>query len=183
MRGRSSMPEFKLRLRSPASSGTSDPLAGAIWITISMILFSGLAVFSRMAMNAGLHPFEVVFLRNVFACLLLVPLLGYRGRSLLHSNRFDLYGVRVVVSLLSMQAWFYAISLITIGEVTAISFLAPLFGTLAAIFLLGEQVRLRRWAALVIGFAGAMIILRSGGSPMGFGLICGIFLDMVVGVE
>ena len=28
-----------------------------------------------MAMNAGLHPFEVVFLRNIFACLLLLPLL------------------------------------------------------------------------------------------------------------
>ena len=83
-----------------------------------------------MAMNAGLHPFEVVFLRNAFACLLLLPLLVYRGRSLLRSSNFGLYGVRVVVSLLSMQAWFYAISLITIGEVTAISFLAPLFGTL-----------------------------------------------------
>ena len=81
-------------------------------------------------MNAGLHPFEVVFLRNVFACLLLVPLLVYRGRSLRHSSRFGLYGLRVCVSLLSMQAWFYAISLIPIGEVTAISFLAPLFGTL-----------------------------------------------------
>ena len=52
---------------------------------------------------------------------------------------------------LSMQAWFYAISLITIGEVTAISFLAPLFGTLGAIFLLGETVRCgagRRWRRL-----------------------------------
>ena len=128
------MADIRARLfgRSAVPS-VSDPVAGVIWITIAMALFAGLAVFSRMAMNAGLHPFEVVFLRNVFACLLLVPLLVYRGRSLLRSERFGLYGVRVVVSLLSMQAWFYAISLIPIGEVTAISFLAPLFGTLGAV--------------------------------------------------
>ena len=133
------MPDFKLKLRAPAAGTASDPVAGVIWITIAMALFAGLAVFSRMTMNAGLHPFEVVFLRNVFACLLLVPLLVYRGRSLWHSSHFGLYGLRVSISLLSMQSWFYAISLITIGEVTAISFLAPLFGTLGAIFLLGRR--------------------------------------------
>ena len=71
--GKLSMPDFKLKLRAPAAA--SDPIAGVIWITIAMALFAGLAVFSRMTMNAGLHPFEVVFLRNVFACLMLVPLL------------------------------------------------------------------------------------------------------------
>src|SRR6478752_6368911 len=120
------MADIRLKLfGTPAAVATSDPVTGVIWITISMALFAGLAVFSRQAMNAGLHPFEVVFLRNVFACLLLVPLLIYRGRSLLHSERFGLYGLRVAVSLLSMQTWFYAISLISIGEVTAISYLAP----------------------------------------------------------
>jgi drug/metabolite transporter (DMT)-like permease len=61
-----------------------------------------------------------------------------------------------------MLAWFYALSAIPIGEVTAISFLAPVFGTLGAIFLLGEKVRLRRWTAILVGFLGAMIILRPG---------------------
>ena len=134
------MADIRLRLLGdPAAPSASDPVAGVIWITISMALFAGLAVFSRQAMNAGLHPFEVVFLRNVFACLLLVPLLVYRGRSLLRSERFGLYGVRVVVSLLSMQAWFYALSLIPIGEVTAISYLAPLFGTLGAVLAAGRS--------------------------------------------
>ncbi len=95
-----------------------------------MALFAGLAVFARAAMNAGLHPFVVVFLRNLFAVALLLPLLAWRGRGLLQSPQIGLYGLRVAVSFLSMLAWFYAISLIPIGEVTAISFLAPLFGTL-----------------------------------------------------
>ena len=133
-------------------------------------------------MDAGLHPFEVVFLRNLFACLMLLPLLAWRGASLLSSNQLPLYGVRVLVSLFSMQAWFYALSLIPIGEVTAISFLAPVFGTIGAIFLLGERVRLRRWTAVIVGFLGAMIILRPGMAPLGLGQLLAVFAAMSQGL-
>jgi drug/metabolite transporter (DMT)-like permease len=177
------MPDIRLKLLGgPAAPSASDPIAGVTWITISMALFAGLAVFSRQAMNAGLHPFEVVFLRNAFACLLLVPLLVYRGPSLLRSDRFGLYGVRVAVSLLSMQTWFYALSLIPIGELTAISYLAPLFGTLGAVLLLGEIVRIRRWTALGVGFLGAMIILCPSGSALGVGQLCALFSAMMAGM-
>jgi len=101
-----------------------------------------------MAMNAGLHPFVVVFLRTAFVCLLLIPLLAIRGASLMRSESLGLYGLRVAVSMLSIQAWFYALFLIPIGEVTAISYLTPLFGTLGAVFLLGETVRIRRWRSV-----------------------------------
>lgn len=159
-----------------------DPIAAVAWVTLAMVLFAGLAVCARVAMNSGLHPFVVVFLRNVFAVAMLLPLLVWRGRSLLQSPQIGLYSFRVAVSFLSMLAWFYAISLIPIGEVTAISFLAPLFGTLGAIFLLGEKVRMRRWGALIIGFAGAMIILRPGGTPIGVGQICAVVSAMLTGL-
>jgi drug/metabolite transporter (DMT)-like permease len=160
----------------------SGPIAGVIWLTIAMALFAGLAAFARAAMNAGLHPFEVVFLRNLVAALMLSPLLFWRGASLLKSRQLSLYGLRVAVSLFSMLAWFYALALIPIGEVTAISFLAPVFGTLGAIFLLGERVRLRRWTAIIVGFLGAMIILRPGMAPLGLGQACAIFNAISVGL-
>jgi drug/metabolite transporter (DMT)-like permease len=167
------MPDFRPKLLgAPAANSANDPLAGVAWITASMALFAGLAVFSRLAMNAGLHPFEVVFLRTMFACVLLMPLLAIRGRSLLQSQNIALYGLRVAVSLASMQSWFYALSLIPIGEVTAISYLSPLFGTLGAVLFLDEVVRIRRWTALGVGFLGAMIILRPSSSEMGIGQLC-----------
>ena len=175
------MAPFKLRLRSQPSTG-NDPIAGVVWITLAMALFAGLAMFSRLAMNAGLHPFEVVFLRNTFACVVLLPLLVYRGARLFYSDQFNLYGLRVLISLLSMQTWFYAISLIPIGEVTAISFLAPLFGTLGAVFLLGEVVRIRRWTALGVGFLGALIILRPVGADIGLGQALAIISAMAAGL-
>jgi drug/metabolite transporter (DMT)-like permease len=160
----------------------SGPLAGVFWVTISMALMAGLAACARATTDAGLHPLQVVFLRNLFSCVLLLPLLAWRGASLLQSSQLNLYGMRVLVSLLSMQAWFYALSLIPIGEVTAISFLAPVFGTMGAIFFLGERVRLRRWTAIAVGFLGAMIILRPGVAPFGLGQACALFSAMSIGV-
>ena len=168
--------------RRTAADARSDPVAAVIWLTIAMALFAGLAVFARAAMNAGLHAFMVVFLRNVFAVVMLLPLLAWRGVGLARSGQIGLYGVRVAVSLFSMLAWFYALSLIPIGEVTAIGFLAPAFGTLGAILLLGEKVRVRRWAALIVGFAGAMIILRPAASPLGLGQTCAVLSAMATGL-
>jgi drug/metabolite transporter (DMT)-like permease len=168
--------------RDSAVGARSGPVAGIVWVTIAMVLFAGLAAFSRAAMNAGLHPFEVVFLRTFIACLMLLPLLAWRGRSLLRSTQMPLYGVRIAVSAVSMQAWFYALWLIPIGELTAISFMAPVFGTVAAIFLLGEKVRLRRWTAVIAGLVGAMVILRPGVSPLGVGQACAILSAVAAGL-
>ncbi len=170
------------RLGRATGESLSDPVAGVFWVTISMALLAGLAAFSRAAINAGLHPFEVVFLRNLFAVIMLLPLLAWRGWSLAKSEQLGLYGWRVAISLFSMLAWFYAIALIPIGEVTAISFLSPLFGTLGAIFLLGERVRIRRWTALLVGFMGAMIILRPAGAALGLGQLCALLSAMSMGL-
>ena len=165
-----------------AAGGASGPLAGAFWVTISMALLAGLAGFSRALINVGVHPFQVVFLRTLFAVLMLVPLLAWRGLSLARTEQLGLYFGRVLCSLIGMLAWFYALSIIPIGEVTAISFLSPLFGTLGAIFLLGETVRWRRWAALAVGFTGAMIILRPSDTSIGIGQLCAILSAMSMGL-
>ena len=176
------MPKSSLEALRAAAGRASGPAVGAFWVTISMALLAGLAVFSRALMNVGVHPFQVVFLRNLFAVLMLVPLLVWRGPSLGRTDQLGLYFGRVLCSLVGMLAWFYAMSIIPIGEVTAISFLSPLFGTLGAIFLLGETVRWRRWAALVVGFVGAMIILRPSDSSIGVGQLCSIFSAMSMGL-
>jgi drug/metabolite transporter (DMT)-like permease len=159
-----------------------DPIRAMIWITVAMALFAVLAASSRKAALMGMHPLQVVFLRNLSATLFLMPMLIWRGRALLRSNAIHLYGIRVGISIFSMTAWFYALALIPVAEVTAIGFLAPLFGTLGAIVFLGEKVRVRRWTALIIGFMGAMIILRPGSEPIGLGQYCAIFNAMSSGV-
>jgi len=158
-----------------------DPVAGILWVTLSMALLSGLAALGKYAAARGVPPLEVVFFRNLFCVLTLSPLLYWRGVSLVQSPQLPLYGLRAGLSLLSMLAWFTALSMIPLAELTAISFLAPLFGTLAAILMLGEAVRWRRLTALLAGFLGAMIILRPGASPVGLGQLLAVVSALTMG--
>jgi len=159
-----------------------DPIRAVIWITVAMALFAVLAAASRKAALMGMHPLEVAFLRNLSATLFLMPMLAWRGRALLRSNALHLYGIRVAISAFSMTAWFYALALIPVAEVTAIGFLAPLFGTIGAVVILREKIRFRRMTALAVGFVGAMIILRPGSEPFGLGQACAIFNAISSGV-
>lgn len=153
----------------PRGQRTDSVVAGIFWVTLAMALFAGVGVFARAAILAGVPPLEVVFFRNLLATLAMLPLLAVRGFDLMRTEAFGLYGLRCGLSAMSMAAWFSALALMPLGELTAIGFLAPLFGTLAAVLILGEVVRSRRWTALLVGFCGALIILRPGFGGFGIG--------------
>lgn len=171
------------RLKESGAAGKrDDPLAGVVWVTISMASLAALAALGRHAALKGLDPFEVLFFRNLFCLIWLLPLFAWRGVSLVRTEQPRLYVMRVALSFVSMQSMFHAFALISIGETTAISFLSPLFGTLFAIALLGERVRARRWTALAVGFIGAMIILRPGGVEFGLGQVAALISAMTVGM-
>ena len=71
-----------------------------------------------------------------------------------------------------MVLWFVALPLTTLAEITALGFTGPIFVTIGAALFLGEDVRLRRWLAVIVGFIGAMIIIRPGFSALHLGVIC-----------
>ena len=62
------------------------------------------------------------------------------------------------------------------------AFTAPIFATIAAIVLLGEVVRVRRWTAMLVGFAGAMIVLRPGALTIGIGEIAVLVSSATIAV-
>jgi drug/metabolite transporter (DMT)-like permease len=170
-------------LRASGAPGyRNDAIAGAVWVTIAMAAFAGLGAFGKYASQAGLDPLQVIFFRNFFCLLFMLPLLYWRGLSLARSAQFGLYGVRVGLALISMTAWFSALALIPLAELTAVSYLAPLFATLFAVVWLGEVVRGRRWTALAIGFVGAMIILRPGSTAFGAGQFWALLSALTSGI-
>jgi len=147
-----------------------------------MVLLVGIAAVGRSAALSGMDPTQVLFFRNFFCVVWMLPLFAWRGLSLVKTSQFRLYGTRVILSFISMTAFFQALALLPIGEVTAINFLSPLFGTLFAVLLLGEHVGTRRWAALAVGFLGPMVILRPAGSAFGFGQIAALISALAIGV-
>ena len=142
----------------------------AVFATVATVFFSCMTILIRHV-SSELHALEIVFFRNLLAFLWMVPWLMKAGVSSMRTNRFGMYCFRAVISVVGMTCGFWAITLIPIAEATALSFLAPIFATIGAALFLGEDVRLRRWSAVFIGFAGAMLVLRPGAEMIQFGAI------------
>lgn len=134
----------------------------AFWMLVSCIALSFLAAMGRLLGKYEINPLQTVFFRLFFAFVLMVPIILHVGVEKVTTKQFKTYLIRSASGLIAMWTWFYAVTLIPIGEQTALSFLAPLFTTMGAAMILGETVRLRRWLAILVGFVGAMIILRPG---------------------
>ncbi|UYN96261.1 MAG: DMT family transporter [Enhydrobacter sp.] len=147
-------------------------LRGILWIAISGVLFALLNVFTLIPAQ-HLNPYVMAFLRYVFGALFLLPIVLRLGlhRSL-HTNRPGLHVARGVIHTGGMMLWFIGLPLTTLADITALGFTGPIFVTIGAALFLGENVRLRRWIAVMVGFAGAMIIIRPGFGEIGFGALC-----------
>ncbi len=122
-------------------------------------------------LSAELRPFELAFFRNFLALAFLLPMLLRAGLQPLQSKRWRLHLLCGALTTLSMLSFFTALSLSPLAQITALSFTEPLFATLLAIVFLGEVVRVRRWMAILVGFAGTLIILRPGFVDIDLGAI------------
>lgn len=113
-------------------------------------------------MSGEIPALEMVFFRNLFGWLFIIPFVCFAGISTLKTKRLKMHGVRAVFGTGAMSCWFLGLTMIPISQATALNFTVPLFTTLGAALILGEVVRIHRWMALAIGFAGTLVIIRPG---------------------
>lgn len=138
------------------SASTGQALAYMLLSTVLLASMHGLI----RSLSADLHPFVIVFFRNLLGLVAIMPLLIRAGFSSLKTNKPGLYTVRAIVGLLAMLSWFFALSKVPITHATALSFSTTIFATLCAWFFLGEKMRFRRWAAILVGITGVLVVLR-----------------------
>ena len=161
-------------MRSPAAHIDRLPASvrGPVWMIIACCAFASIWGLTRAA-SAHVHPFMIVFCRNLFGSLAIIPLAAPAWhRDTL--KRFPIHLRRAGSGIIATYATFYAVSHAPLATVQAINFAAPLFATVAAALFLGEKIRVRRIAALLIGFAGVMIVLRPGAIPMTPGIAAAV---------
>ena len=139
----------------------------------SAVFFGLMAVVIRLA-SQTLHTFEIAFFRNFFGLVAALPLLIHHGPGLLRTDQFPRYIVRCVIGVISMFCGFWAIGHLPLAQAISLSYSTPLFVTIAAVWMLGEQVRARRWAAVLIGFVGVLIIVRPGSANFTLGTLVAI---------
>jgi drug/metabolite transporter (DMT)-like permease len=153
---------------SPALASTDNVLRGVALMFASTFFISVMHISIRHV-SVGIHPFEVAFFRSLFALVVVLPWFLRQGLAPLRTQHIGLHALRAVFNVGAMLAFFYALSIAPLSQVTALGFTAPVFATALAALLLGEVVRLRRWSAILVGFAGVLLIVRPGVLEIGMG--------------
>ncbi|MDX1540787.1 MAG: DMT family transporter [Geminicoccaceae bacterium] len=146
-------------------SGLSPPVQGALWMCAAATAFAVMINLVRHLTDL-FDPLQVVFFRNVFGLLAMLPWLARSGVGVLRTRRLGLHMARAAVAMAAMVLWFTTLSLMPLAEATALSFTAPMFTSLLAVLVLGEVMRARRWTAIGIAFIGALVIIRPGSEAL-----------------
>jgi len=153
---------------------------------MAAMVLSGLALMTSFGMARhmleDLHPFEVAFFRSFFGLLFIVPWLMRQGLLPFKTKRLPLHFVRSTIHVAGVLAFFVALKLIPLAEATALFFLAPILSTALAAIFLHEVVRLPRWAAVMLGFCGMLVIVRPGVADIELGTMLAIAASTSAGV-
>lgn len=167
---------------SPWIDTLSPTLRGAIFMIIATFGWTGMFIFVRL-LAGNYSTFEILFVRNAVALLILMPLMVRSGVGVLRTERIWLHIFRASLSYLGMLGLYYGIAHIPLGDVVALSFTQPLFITLLAAIILGEAVGIARWRATLIGFIGVLIIVRPGFVEIGTATIAVIIAALLYGAS
>ncbi|MFC0677610.1 DMT family transporter [Lysobacter korlensis] len=153
----------------------------ALLMLCSTLFFALMAVAIRLA-SETLHTFGIAFFRNFFGVIAALPLLLRHGPGLLKTDRLSKYFVRCLVGIVSMFCGFWAIGNLPLAQAVSLSYSTPLFVTIAAVLILHEHVRARRWAAVVIGFIGVLVIVRPGTASFTAGTLVALSAAVLSGI-
>ncbi len=154
-----------------------------ILMVVSTLMLATMHVLVRLlgdaSMGNQIHPFVIVFFRNLFGAIAIVPLIKYHGLGLFRTNHLGLHALRAPIGIIAILTFFYALTKVPVANVTALSFSTTLFATLSAAILIKEPIRLRRSIAIAIGLVGVFVVLRPSAS--GFNIYSLLVLVAAIG--
>ena len=140
-----------------------NPALAASLIGIATAFIAATTLFAKAlgsnAFGPALHPLQISQGRYVFAFIAL-GMVAAIVRPKLGMPHWRLHIVRTAFGWAGVTLMFASVAFIPLADVTAISFLNPVFGMMLAIPLLGERVGPIRWSAAIIALVGALILLR-----------------------
>jgi len=140
-------------------------LRGGLWMVLAGVFFSTMAALVK-ALGQRLPVVEVLFLRQVAMTIVVAPAVARGFPEALVTRKFGWHLARVALALAAMLCGFTAIVHLPLADATAISFARALFVTLFAILILEETVGRHRWAAMIVGFLGVLVMLRPSGAAV-----------------
>ena len=136
-------------------------------------------------LSSTLPVLQITWSRYFFTIVITLPImLFFFRKNLTWTEQPKLQLMRGLLLFFANILFFYSISIISLAKALTLAFIAPLIVTALSPFLLGEKVGFRRWAAVITGFIGSLIVIRPGFvelnlasiAALGTGVLYGFYL-------
>ena len=149
----------------------SSNVQGIIYLVLATFVIS-LQNIAIKWIGGDYSALEIVAIRSLVALPATLIFYRYEGqRGLPKTENRKLQYMRGLLLFLSYTTFMMGLAALPLAEIEAIRFSAPLMITLLSVFMLGEQVGPRRWAALGIGFLGVLLVVKPGSAGFNLGSI------------
>lgn len=144
-------------------------LRGALFALAAFTLFSSHDVIVK-TLGAQYATFQIIFFSVLLSFpLVVMMLMRDPDKATLLPVHPWWTALRTAAAMTTGVSAFYAFSTIPLAQVYAIIFAAPLLITMLSIPILGETVGVHRWAAVVLGLIGVIVVIRPGTAELGLG--------------
>ena len=160
----------------------SKPKA-ALWMAGWLCLMLVVAVAGREALRE-VNVFEVMELRSLIGFLLLYPLICANGGfATLKTSRPMQHIGRNLVHYAAQIGWFFALTLIPLGQVVSIEFTMPIWTAILAASFLGERITIWKVIAIVLGLIGVIVIVRPAAGEINQGQLIALAAAVGFGIS
>tara|TARA_Y100001970_G_scaffold226143_1_gene279480 strand:+ start:5380 stop:6177 length:798 start_codon:yes stop_codon:yes gene_type:complete len=114
-------------------------------------------------LSSDLPVIQVIWARYFFMVLMTIPVAYiFFKNQIIFPKKIKVQILRSIFLFLSTVLFFYSFSILSLPEALTLAFIHPLITTLFSSLTLKEKVGINRWIAVIIGFIGALIVLRPG---------------------
>jgi len=149
------------------------------WLALMLIL----VVAGREA-TRELNVFQLMFMRTIIGFFLLYPLIRANGGfSVVKTARIHMHITRNLIHYGAQLGWFFALTLIPIGQVVAIEFTMPIWTAILAAMFLGERMTPSKVTAIVLGVVGVIVIVRPAAGEVNPGQLIALAAAVGFGIS
>ena len=133
---------------------------GIVFILIAMIVFSVQDGIMKHIYNF-VSLYEIYLIRTVVSFVLILLFLIITKKPIVFKSQYPfLTFLRVILFFFGFSSFYVSLTVLPLGTATALFFVTPFLITIFAHFFLKEEIGLRRWSAVVVGFIGVYVTLN-----------------------
>jgi drug/metabolite transporter (DMT)-like permease len=142
--------------RSPALTGILFAIGGTLIFSVNDV--------SIKFLSGGYALHQVILIRALVAMTFILAVIHWsdRGWAQIATSRPKAHLLRVGIVMVSNVTYFTGLAVMPLADAVAVAYVSPIVITLLSILFLGERVGPRRWAAVIIGMLGVIVMLRPG---------------------